>query len=224
MATRSRRGQQGFTLLELMLVSALIVGAMSAAVYGLRSVTGAQARSEAYKIAATLRYLYNTSIADGATYRLVIDMDARSIKPERVEDERGCGVTLHLDDGAKKRFGDLARKAAESAKKKKKDKKGKPGEAPPPPPGPSFGEFSDVIVKPWTLAKNVEIVHVATLAHPREKDEGVLAIHVFPHGLIERALVVLESRDEDVYSVRTEPYQGQAIVETGELEMKDVFR
>jgi prepilin-type N-terminal cleavage/methylation domain-containing protein len=216
-APGARSRQAGFTILELMVVTALIVLVMGTAVYGLRDVGAAHVRAEAYRMSAALRYLYEKSITDGVAYRLNIDIDKGRIEAERLDDEKGCGGGLELTEGAETRFKDLARKA-EEARKKKAEENGVVS------PKGKFGAFSDFVIKGRDISKAVKIRKVATLASPSPIEEGKAFIHVFPHGVIERAMVIFEGDDEQVYSVVTEPYQGRARVLAKAVERGEVFR
>jgi len=216
-AEHHRKGEAGFTILELMVVSALIVLVMGTAVYGLRDVGAAHVRADAFRMAATIRYLYEKAVTEGVSYRLSIDIDQRRIEAERLDDEKGCSAGLTLTEGANTRFKDLARKA-EEARKKKAEEEGVAA------PKASYGSFSDFVIKPRDLSKSVSVREVATLAVPKPKNEGKAFIHVFPHGVIERAVVILESKDEQAYSIITEPFQGRARVLAEAVEAREVFR
>ena len=222
-AARAHAGQRGFTLLELLLVSALGVLVLGAAVYSLRDIGAANARAEAYRLATSIRYLYDKSISDGLPYRLMVDMEEGVTWAERVEDERACGVSLTLQEGSETRFKELARKALEK-KKKEAEERREEGLAPLQP-EVSYADYSDIAIKKHKLPKMVQIVDMGTLSHKEPREAGKLAIHVFPHGVIERALVVLEADGGDeVYSVVTEPYGGTAYVYPEEIDRKEVFR
>jgi len=200
-----------------MVVSALIVLVMGTAVYGLRDVGAAHVRAEAYRLSATLRYLYEKAVTEGVSYRLSIDIDQRRIEAERLDDEKGCGGGLALTEAANTRFKDLARKA-EEARKKKEEERGVV------PPKATFGAFSDFVIKPRDMAKAVKIREIATMTTPTPQSEGKAYIHVFPHGVIERAVVILESDDEQVYSIVTEPFQGRARVYAKAVKVREFFR
>lgn len=216
-----RRRVAGFTLLELMLVSALLVLVLGAAVYGLRDVTAAHARAEAYRVSASVRYLFERSVTDGVVYRLVFDLDEGKMTAERYDDTSGCGATLPLEAAVETRFKDLARKAKER-EKKARERAEEEGTAPPT--EGSYGGYEDFVIKPRELPKTVSFAKVATLSNPEPKEEGQIAIHFFPHGYVERAMVVVASADEQVYSIVTEPFRGAARVLTKEVDRREVFR
>jgi hypothetical protein len=222
-ARRTRANEAGFTLLELMLVSALGVLMLGAAVYSLRDIGAAHARAEAYRLATSVRYLYEKSISDGLPYRLMVDMEEGSTWAERVEDEQACGVSLTLQEGSETRFKELARKALEN--KKKKEEERIEGGLPPPKPEVTYTDYADIAIKKHSFPKGVHVVDMATLSNKDPREAGKLAIHVFPHGVVERALVVIESDGGDeVYSVVTQPYGGTARVFPKEVDRKEVFR
>ncbi len=214
----STRIEAGFTLLELLVVLALIAMTSGVAVYSLSDVGDASARAEAYRLATAIRYIYDRAILDGRSYRLVIDIEAGAIRAEAVSDRKACGGGLTLDEGVKRRFKELTRKAEARAKRKAEQD----GEAAPER-GVVYGDYSDLILQDHALPKTVRISHIQTLAHPKKQEEGLAYIHAFPHGLIERALVVFESEGM-TYSVVTEPFRGTARVYPKEIKASEVFR
>ncbi len=71
------RQPRGFTLIEVLIVVAVIGVVALAAAPAVNSFTGANARSAASEIAGASRYLFDTAALRHQTCRLVLDIDAR---------------------------------------------------------------------------------------------------------------------------------------------------
>src|SRR5919106_1747877 len=73
---RGQRGRYGFTLLELIIVIALIGLLMGGAVMAIGAVTGSKAKAAATELAGTIRLLYDSAALTGRTCRLVFELPA----------------------------------------------------------------------------------------------------------------------------------------------------
>ncbi len=73
--TGRRRGERGFTLIELSIVILIIAIVTSIALPRLRSVTAAELSAAARRLSATTRYLYEESALRGAPLVLFFDLD-----------------------------------------------------------------------------------------------------------------------------------------------------
>src|SRR6478736_198425 len=79
--------RRGFSLVEILVVVAIIGLMLGGAVYGLNAVSKSELRSSASKLAGAIRYCFDRSITTGQYYRLVLDLDGNKYWAER-SDER----------------------------------------------------------------------------------------------------------------------------------------
>ncbi len=81
----SYRRQAGFTLLELMIVLAVVGLMMWAGMRGLSKVSKTNLREDAMELAGALRTAYNLATETGRHHRVVFDLDAQAYRVETCE-------------------------------------------------------------------------------------------------------------------------------------------
>jgi prepilin-type N-terminal cleavage/methylation domain-containing protein len=75
-------GERGFTLIEMILVMALIIGLFAVVAGGLRQINKADLREETAKIAALTRATYNMATLSGVPHRVVFNLDDQTYRIE----------------------------------------------------------------------------------------------------------------------------------------------
>jgi prepilin-type N-terminal cleavage/methylation domain-containing protein len=210
----------GFTVLELLVVLVIVAMMFSIVIPSSSASLDSKARAESYRISVALRYIYNRAVIDGQVYRLVIDLDENSIRTERVEQDGNCGVTLPLDEAANTRFTELLKKAEETRRKKMEEEGAAPTET-------QFSKFSDFVSMNRSMPSGVVIARAASQSLPETREEGLVYIHAFPSGVIEKAAVVIHAQgsdepDDTGFTVVTEPYLGRATVIYGKEDPGDM--
>ena len=204
----------GVTLIELMVVVALIALVVGSAVAGLRSMAKSDLRSSASRMAGTIRYLFDRASTTGKIHRLVLDMDKGRYWAE-VSDDRFIMAGGRETEESRKREADKLAKEAEDAKKRAEEKTGldamqeryKPEEFRPK--RARFDAFKEMAVKPVDL-KDARIADIYTprLADPLDAGQGF--IYFFPLGMTEAAIVHLTDKKRDaVYSLVVHPLTGR---------------
>ncbi len=84
------RSTGGFTLIEVILVVAIIAVVVTGATFGLGAVTRTRLRSSAFKVTSAARFAYNRSLTQGTTTRLRFDFEKNTMAVE----ETATPVTL----------------------------------------------------------------------------------------------------------------------------------
>lgn len=201
---------RGFTLIELMVVIAVVAVMAAAVVPAVNSVTGANARAAAGELAGGLRWLFDTAALRHETCRMALDLDRGRWWPECTSGEgrgrRGPvlskeGTIAEEDDSLADRFPD--ERDAEARRLLA---------------GARFGEFRDRLAKRQSLPGSAAFTEVWT-QHQREPlSKGMAYVYFFPQGQAEAARIPV-SDGSFVYTVMLQPLTGRARVVSGKPEV-----
>jgi len=202
-AKRGREG--GFTLIELIVVVGIIVLLAGLAAPALGSLTGANAREAAGRLAGGMRYLFDTAALRRATCRLALDPATRTWWAECAEG----AATIEKDPRAREDDEELAsrfsdEKDAETRRLLAKTR---------------FGAFSDRLVARRELPGKAGFGKI----HVEGRDDagtGTAYVYFFPGGRAQRAVVPVVD-GSNVYSIVVEPFTGRARVVNGPVEVKE---
>lgn len=202
---RERRTRGGFTLIEVLLVVAIIAVIVTGATFGLGAITRTRLRSASFRVMSAAQYAYNRAITQGTTTRLHFDF----AKDTMAVEESATPVTLATDEQLDSDEGDavdpweMARNRLE-----------KPLDSPTPrSPFQPITSPSGKALKRYTaqpVGDGIEI-HALITPHDREKrTEGEGSVYFFPGGLAEQAVIQLRDSSDTVYSVEIHPLTGNA--------------
>jgi len=197
--------KRGFTLIEVILVIAIIAAVVTGATFGLGAITRARLRSSAFKVTSAARFAYSRSLTQGTTTRILFDFEKNTMAIE----ETDTPVTLATDEQLEADPGqavdpwDLARARLE-----------KPLDTvrPSSPFHPITNQRGKVL-KRYTAQPVGDGISIQALITPHETDkrtDGEGSLYFFPGGLTEHAVVQLSDSSETVYSVEIHPLTGNA--------------
>jgi general secretion pathway protein H len=195
MSKRAR--QAGFTLIELIVVVAVIAVITGAVVTGVGNLRGASVQAEAGKIAVAVRYLYNLSVISGRNHRLVMDLDARTFWGEEQSSSDPCDSFLLPGTDAEEeeaQEGDVTRNAG-------------------------FSASESQLLQRVTLDTGIRFLQVHTTHQDQPQEKGQAYIYFFPSGTAENAVVQLEGDEDDIMTVEVFALQGNAKVHTGAFDL-----
>jgi prepilin-type N-terminal cleavage/methylation domain-containing protein len=199
------RTNGGFTLIEVILVIAIIAVVVTGATFGLGAITRTRLRSSAFKVTSAARFAYNRSLTQGTTTRLRFDLEKNTMAIE----ETDIPVTLATDEQLEADPGqavdpwDLARARLE-----------KPLDAiKPRSPFQPITNSSGKVLERYTAQPVGDGISVHALITPHEVDsrtDGEGSVYFFPGGLTEHSVIQLTDSSETIYSVEIHALTGKA--------------
>jgi general secretion pathway protein H len=222
------RAGRGFSLVEIMVVVAIVGLLLGASVYGFRSVAKSDLRSSSSKLAGAIRYCFDRSITTGSYYRLVLDLDTNKYWAERSDDRTylttgkenapGRGQAFDLEAEEKKRDEDDAKQQEMATSIGGQMMTLDP---PPKPKRAKFQTFKDTTL-PQVKLTRAKLFDVFT---PRQREpylKGRAYLYFFPDGHTERSIVRLHDGD-DFYSLVVHPLTGRVEVLSGKVDIPRDF-
>ena len=203
--SRQGHGSGGFTLIELVVVMAVIAAITTAVVIGIGNIRGASVQAESGKLTLAIRYLYNLSVLNGKNYRLVIDIDNSVYWGEEQSSRDPCKAFMLPGEGEEPGGG-----TAEGEDK---------------PQTAGFGAARSKLVKKRKLAKGIIFGGVMTSHQNELSTSGQAHINFFPNGTAEAAMVYVQDKgdEEDVMSVEVLAMQGTARIYNNKRDLQDFF-
>jgi general secretion pathway protein H len=228
---RRARHSRGLTLLEILVVTAIMGMLSAAALISVRNVGRSSLRSQAFQMAAAIRYCYDRAVTTNGYYRLVLDFDSNTYWAERSnervllgrekEKSPGKGQALDVDALEKERDGKVAEEEAEM--RSRGQGLGIALEPPPRAKRAKFATFSDAAIKQVKL-KQARLMDAYTPRQQEPYKKGKAYLYFFPDGHTERALIHMADQDaEQYFTLRVSPLTGQVTVHTGEETVDKTF-
>jgi general secretion pathway protein H len=203
---RERGQPRGFTLIEVLIVVAVIGVMAFAAAPAVNSFTGANARSAAGEIAGASRYLFDTAALRHQTCRLVVDIDHQewwaectAVQPGGRRGQPVMGKDGAAEDDERQLRGFSDEPDAEKRKFLARAR---------------FAEFKDRQVQKRKLKGSTIFDKVWTPRQREAQTRGKAYVYFFPQGQVDAAHIPVAD-GSSVYTVVTQPLTGRARVVNG---------
>ncbi|MEK7791303.1 MAG: type II secretion system protein [Deltaproteobacteria bacterium] len=185
--------QAGMTLIEILIVVALIAAFTTFALPRLRSNLNLNLKKQARLLSGTVQFLYNQAAVKNQVYRLHYDLDNHKYWIESSTDK-------------------VFFKTEEDEKRNQRERK---------PPTAKFQIDTTTIKKPVQLEKKIRFKDIRTQAKSEPIRSGDAYTHFFPHGYAERSEIRLQSATGQVFTIVVNPLTGRAKVYDRDLEAKE---
>ncbi|MEM9693980.1 MAG: prepilin-type N-terminal cleavage/methylation domain-containing protein [Myxococcota bacterium] len=216
-----RMRQRGVTLIEVLVVLAIVAVMAGGAMLGLGAIDSARLRESSTVVSGAIRIAYAHANVTSKATRLVFDFENQTI---RIEDSEGA---LYVK-GGELNGGAASANELEAAAQAESESILKGPQAPRPRFSPIKGllGFSDdekagpaaKRLKPGIAFRQVEVSHEESPV-----TEGFAYLYFWPGGLTQRAAVQVQRRggeeDSDIITVLVSPLTGKTAIEGGAIDM-----
>jgi len=228
-----RRTDPGFTLIEVMIVMAIVALIGSLGVQGFRSLARSDLRASASHLAGAMRFLFDRASTTGKVHRLVLDLEGARYWAEVADDKFYSPRDTESPEAARRR--ETLEAEEDEDERARKEEAAKRAEASGSTAGDSsfdlaklevgefkpkrarFASFKDLVLKPIKLKKTVlRSVYTPRVTEPLTS--GRAYIYFFPLGQTEPAIITLSDKSgESIYSLVAHPITGRVKVYTQEI-------
>ena len=223
---RARHSREGMTLIEILVVLAIMVMAASGLSFSVGALARANLRAGAGKLGGAARFAYNRAVTRGKTVRIHFTVPGNTFSIE----EAHSGVTLarsedkkelqgHKDDApAAAAVDPWAAAQARLTHPLEPSLGSSPFAALAGEDGKTIARYTDV-----PLGRGVHIVKLIVAHEPEPLSEGDGAVHFFSGGQSEHAVIQLSDGHAGVYSVEIHPLTGRIHVYPEAFEPKELL-
>ena len=213
---------RGITVVELMVVLAIIGMMMGLGAYMVAGIGDGELREDAGNLSAAIKYTYANAAVNNSEYRLVMNMDTGEYYSEVAHTAAVESSTSSL--GSEEDF--LTEEAQRLAEKVEKEKDLFDDDEENP-----FGmnrkvtyeRVEDGVLKKTKLHSGVRFKSFIRAPSEDEWTEGEVSFSFFPNGFQEQVMIVLESQSGATISLVTEPMTGRVLTFTNEDEPPEGF-
>ncbi len=226
---RTTTAPAGFTLMEILVVMALLTLLLGMTIPYVGGVLGVQVRSAARQLAGTIRYTFDEAVLESSNFRIVFNLDRHAYTVERCsgtstailyrsaeERERGeerlAEKLRRLEDYAQSRSGMGGLPLADTLLQ-------------------SCSQSQDPNLAPVILEEPLTLLGVWTPQYPdvmRGDPDGppddpaedqIVVVNFLKGGYVERAFIYLSDGGDDIYTLEIEPLTGMVNMYNGEYEI-----
>lgn len=200
-ARQRAQGERGLTLIELIIVIAILVMMLGLGVSGLENLASTELRVQTNKLAVAVRHAYNRSVATGLYMRMVLDVSTDSYWVEA-----SPTPVFLVRPGDEKLIED------EKRAREREDEEGIQRIKT----GPDFK--MDPVISKITMEKGIVIDSVLIAGQQYPVTGGQATIHFFPNGYCEPAMIYTSDGDGDFRTLIINPLTGKVERKAGKAD------
>jgi len=208
------RSKKGFTLIEVMIVLVIVGLIAFLGVNSLRGTFKSKSRELSWRMASTVKYLFNSAITENKTVRLVFDIENnnywaesttdRFLLEKRAEEEKKI-LKNRPAAGSEEKKAEAGKEEASAAS----EKEGAEEEPAVEPIEATFGSVEDIVFEARSLPSGVYLKDVWTSHDTVAVESGRAYVYFFSTGYSEPAIINFKDEsDERHLSIKTNPFNG----------------
>lgn len=194
--------ERGFTLVEIMVVVALIVLIMGIAIPSVLNVGRISSNAAIRGIATTLKETYNSTMVKGRVHRVVWDIE----NGEYWVEEGPATILLDTDESREKEKRRFFGFSGEERKPKAK-----------------FSQDETITRKKVELPTGIKFEDVRNEAAREPIKTGLAYTHFFPHGVAEQTIIHLKDPQDRSTSLIVSSLMGKTILKEGNVTLEEAF-
>lgn len=228
MQKSQRQNGAGFTLIELLIVIAIIAVVATLGAASISNSMRSKTRQLTWRVTTMVKYLYNSSITENKTNRLVLDFESNSYWAESTFDKFLLDKASALNDKRSDVKKEEVKKAVEETEGETGGEEAKAGEDEEnsyiEPQEASFGAVESIVIETKQIPKGISIKDVWTEHDLEPVTQGRAYIYFFPSGVAERAIINFkdDSNEDKQFSVSVEPFTGDVDIEPEYRRLEEV--
>ena len=207
--------QGGFTLLELLLVIAIVAGLTGLSVSTFTQISNTKIRVSTNKLAAALRHSFGYAVSHGRYVRMVLDLEGHRYWVESSDKPIFLAVSKREENQDPNELTEEEKEEQEKAKEEGRPVKERPRFA------------KDSVISEVKLDKGIKLRSVFTANQEEVFRTGKAYIHFFPNGFAEPAMVTIgqgeNEEDGGSYTLILSPLTGKVKREVGAVDPDRYF-
>lgn len=206
--------ERGVTLIEVLIVVALLALLSGSVAYGSGMVGGSRLRAGATLVLSAVRMGLARANATGRPVRLVFDLEKDTVS---LEQSSGKMLRVKEESGSTGAGAEAATEAEKAAREESDRILEGPRAA-----RPAFEPTKEFGAEGRPLGSGIEVRQVQTEHDGQPRAEGRAYLYFWPGGETERAVVQLRRRgDEDGLTIVVSPLTGRARIERGSVDLPE---
>ena len=223
---RPSKAVEAMTLIEVMVVMVIVALSVSGLSYSFGALARTNLKGGVGKLASAVRYAYDRSVTQGTTVRIVFDLPGNTFSVEeahgrialaRAKDERRKNG---VEEGGQEvvAVDPWAAAQARISQALKPSLGASPFALIATSDGKGLERYHNV-----ALGRRVQIVKLIVPHEPAPLEQGQGAIHFFPGGMTEHAVLQLSDGGDGVYSLEVHPLTGRCQIYPNAYEPKELL-
>jgi prepilin-type N-terminal cleavage/methylation domain-containing protein len=194
--------ERAFTLVEIMVVVALIVLIMGIAIPSILNVGRISSNAAIRGIATTLKETYNSTMVKGRVHRVVWDLE----NSEYWVEEGPATILLDTDESREKEKRRFFGFGTDERKPKSK-----------------FSQDETITRKKVSLPTGIKFEDVRNESARDPIKSGVAYTHFFPHGVAEQTVIHIKDTQDRSTSLIVSSLMGKTILKEGHITLEEAF-